>query len=427
MKQNLRWMRLDNAALIYPAARRRNWTNVFRLSVSFRDEVKAELLQQALEKAVARFPSVAVRLRTGLFWYYFEQIPEVPQVQPEELHPLNRMTFRSIRRCAFRVLYYRNRMAVEFFHSITDGNGALIFVKSLAAEYVRLRYGVEVENSHGVLDLNEPPKKAELEDSFMRHASPVALSRKEEIAYPITGEREPDRFLHVTTGILDAEAVRKLAKSYGATVTVFLAAVMMKAVYEIQNDRVSNPNHRRPVKVLIPVNLRKLFESETLRNFANYITPGIDPRMGEFSFEEMIAVIHHQMGLELNPKRMSAKFTPNVRDARSKFLRVMPLFVKNMAMKLVYNQVGERTASICLSNLGLVELPEGMRPYAERLDFVLGVQADSPCNCGVCSYGGKLNISFTRGIVEAELERRFFTALRKMGLHVLVESNNPRH
>ena len=426
MKQNLRWMRLDNAALIYPAARRRNWTNVFRISVSFRDEVDAGLLQKALERAVARFPSVAVRLRTGMFWYYFEQIPHVPQVQPEELHPLNRITFRSIRRCAFRVLYYRNRMAVEFFHSITDGNGALIFVKSLAAEYVRLRYSVEVANTNGVLDLDETPKKEELEDSFMRHASPVALSRKEDIAYMMTGEREVDRFLHVTTGILEADEVRKVAKSYGATVTVFLAAVMMKAIYEIQNEKVPNPNRRKPVKVLIPVNLRKLFESETLRNFANYITPGIDPRMGEFSFEEMIAIIHHQMGLELNPKRMSAKFTPNVRDARSKFLRVMPLFVKNMAMKVVYHQVGERTASICLSNLGLVDLPEGMKPFVERLDFILGIQADSPCNCGVCSYGGKLNISFTRGIVEAELERRFFTELRKMGLHVLVESNNPR-
>lgn len=425
MKQNLRWMRLDNAALIYPAARRRNWTNVFRISVSFRDDVDAGLLQQALNKAVARFPSVAARLRTGVFWYYLEQIPEVPQVQPEELHPLNRMTFRSIRRCAFRVLYYRNRMAVELFHSIADGTGGLIFVKSLAAEYVRLRYGVSVDNTHGVLDLNDAPQKAELEDSFMRHASPVALSRKEEIAYPITGTREPDRFLHVTTGILDADEVRRLAKSYGATVTVFLAAVMMKAVYEIQNERVPNPNRRKPVKVLIPVNLRKLFESETLRNFANYVTPGIDPRMGEFSFEEMIAVIHHQMGLELNPKRMSAKFTPNVRDARSKILRIMPLFVKNLAMKMVYNQVGERTASICMSNLGLVELPEGMTPFVQRIDFVLGIQADSPCNCGVCSYGGKLRVSFTRGIAESELERRFFTELREMGLHVLVESNTP--
>jgi NRPS condensation-like uncharacterized protein len=230
----------------------------------------------------------------------------------------------------------------------------------------------------------------------------------------------------VTTGILESEAVRALAKTYGATVTVFLAAVMMEAVDELQRQQVKNPRRYKPVKVLIPVNLRKLFGSQTLRNFANYITPAIDPRMGRFSFEEMISVIHHQMGLELNAKRMSAKFTTNVRDEQSKILRVMPLFVKNLAMKMVYNRVGERTASICMSNLGVVELPEGMRPYVTRMDFVLGIQADSPCNCGICSYDGKLYVTFTRGIVESELERLFFTKLRKMGLHVLVESNTPQ-
>ncbi len=425
-KQPLRWMKLDNAALIYPAARRRNWTNVFRLSVSFRDEVDPVLLQQALNNTVPRFPSVAARLRTGVFWYYLEQLPKAPEVLSEELYPLNRMTFRGIRKCAFRVLYYRNRMSVELFHSIADGNGGLVFTKTLAAEYVRLRYGCEVENTCGVLDLKETPKRSEWEDSFGRYAAPVALARKEDAAYQVRGTREADGFLHLTTGILDAEAVRAMAKTYGATVTVFLSAVMMKVLYEMQNEAVPNPKRRKPVKVLIPVNLRKLFESETLRNFASYITPGIDPRMGEFSFEEMIAVIHHQMGLELNPKILAAKFTTNVRDERSKLLRIMPLFVKNMAMKLVYNRVGERATSICMSNLGAVSLPEGMKPYVTRLDFVLGVQADSPCNCGICSYDGKLNVSFIRSIEESETERRFFTELRKMGLHILVESNSPR-
>ena len=30
------WMPLDNAALIFPAIRRRNWNNVFRQSVTLR-------------------------------------------------------------------------------------------------------------------------------------------------------------------------------------------------------------------------------------------------------------------------------------------------------------------------------------------------------------------------------------------------------
>lgn len=423
MKKTLRWMKLDNAAKIYPAARRRYWTNVFRLSVTYHDEIDPALLREALHNIIPRFPSVAVRLRSGVFWYYLEEIPDPPEVYPEEIYPLNRMPFRDIRKCAFRVLYYRRRMSVELFHSVTDGNGGILFVKSLAAEYVRLRYREEIPYSEGIFDPKEEPSEEEIEDSFSRHTSPVSANRKEANAYLLSGTPEDDRFMHLTTGILDANKVHALAKTYGVTITVFLAAIMMQSIYEIQNEKVKNPKKRKAVRVLIPVNLRKFFPSRTMRNFALYITPDIDPRLGDFTFEEILAAIRHRLGLELNGKTLASKFTPNVRSEQSKLLRVMPLFIKNFAMKLVYNAVGEKKASICMSNLGLVDLPEEMRRHIERIDFVLGAQAASPCNCGIVGYDGKLYISFIRNIKEAELERRFFTHLRKMGLSIYIESN----
>ncbi len=423
MKKHLRWMKLDNAAKIYPAARRRYWTNVFRLAVTYKDPVDPCLLHKALDRVIRRFPSVAARLSTGFFWYYIEEIGHAPEILREEDHPLNRMTFRDIKKCAFRVLYYKNRMSVEIFHAITDGTGGMIFLKTLAAEYVRLKYGEEVPCENGILDINDDPAREELEDSFGRYISPVNPGWKEPDAYAVKGTPEDDGFMHVVTGIMNSEEIRQKAKSYGVTVTTFLAAVMMKSVYELQKERVKNPKHLKPVRILIPVNLRSFLPSKTMRNFAQYITPDIDPRLGEYTFEEMVNTIHHKMGLDLNAKYLSAKFTPNVRSERIKLLRVMPLFIKNFAMKLVYSAVGEKKSSICMSNLGVVSLPDSMAKHIERVDFVLGVQATSPVNCGVVSYNGKLIVNFVRGIIESDLERNFFTTLRKMGIHVLVESN----
>ncbi len=423
MKKDLRWMKLDNAAKIYPAARRRYWTNVFRLSVTFFDPVDPEILKKALSRVRKRFPSVAARMRTGFFWYYIEEIGKTPDILREEDHPLNRITFRDLKKCAFRVLYYKNRMSVEIFHSITDGNGGMIFVKTLAAEYVRLRYGEEVPCENGILDITEQPDREELEDSFGRYASPVNPGWKEPDAYPITGTREDDGFMHVVCGTMSSDEIRSLAKSYGVTVTTFLSAVMMKSIYDLQNERVKDPKHLKPVRVLIPVNLRSFLPSKTMRNFAQYITPDIDPRLGEYTFEEMVKTIHHKMGLDLNAKHLASKFTPNVRSEQLKILRIMPLFIKNFAMKLVYSAVGEKKASICMSNLGVVQLPDSMKRHIERIDFVLGLQATSPVNCGVLSYDGKLIVNFVRGIKEPDLERNFFTTLRKMGVHVFIESN----
>lgn len=295
--------------------------------------------------------------------------------------------------------------------------------KNSCREYARQCYGADIPCENGVLDIGEEATESELEDSFGKYDSPVTASRKEDNSYMLSGIREPDGFLHVTTGIIDTAEALKLSKAYGTTLTVFLAAVMMKSIYDIQNEKVKNPKKRESVRILIPVNLRKLFDSDTMRNFASYITPGINPKLGDYTFEEMVSVIHHSMALELNPKKMSAKFTTNVRSEQSTFLRIMPLFIKNFAMKLVYNCVGEKKSSICMSNLGLVSLPDELAKFVKRIDFVLGVQAKSPCNCGICSYGGKLYINFIRNIKEPELERRFFTFLRKQGLHILIESN----
>ena len=423
MKKKLLWLKLDNAANIYPAARNRSWTNIFRLSVTFNDEIDPQILQSSLDRVVLRFPSLAARLRTGLFWYYIEQIPKAPAVINEGDVTFTRMTFSDIKKCAFRVLYYKNRMSVEIFHSMTDGNGGLVFVKTLAAEYVRERYGENVPCDNGILDLNEKPKATELEDSFNKYVSTVNPGWSEPDAYQLKGTREEDGLNHIVSGTLEASEIIALAKSYGVTVTTFLAAVMMKSIYDIQNEKVPNRKKRKNVKVLIPVNLRKLLPSETMRNFAQYITPEIDPRLGDYTLEEMISVIHHKMGLDLNPKTMSAKFTPNVRSAQLKLLRIMPLFIKNFAMKLVYSAVGERKTSICMSNLGVVTIPPEMEKHISRIDFLLGVQAEIPCICGVLSYNGKLYINFTRKIAESDLERNFFTTLRKLGAHVYIESN----
>lgn len=424
MKEHkLRWIRLDNAAKIYPAARRRKWINVFRLSATLKEEVDTKILQSALDVTVKRFPSIAVRLRRGMFWYYLEEIPEAPDIKPDTCYPTSRMLFSDIRKCAFRVLYYENRIAVEYFHAITDGNGGLIFLKTLVAEYLSQKHHITLKNCNGVLDRAEEPTDGELEDSFLKYDGNVSTSRKESTAYKIKGTPEKEGFLHLITGIMDVGEVLKMAKSYNVSLTVFLAAVMMKAIAEIQNEKVPGGKKQKPVKILIPVNLRKMFDSTSLRNFVLYITPGINPRMGSYTFEEILKTVHHQMSVELTDKQMASRITTNVKAEKSWVLKLMPLFIKNLAMKTVYNMLGEKKSCLTLSNLGAVELHEEMAEYIDRFDFILGVQATRPNNCGVLSYKDKLYINFIRNIEEPVLEQKFFTSMRKLGLHVKIESN----
>ena len=421
--RSLRWMRLDNAAKIYPAAKRRNWNNFFRISATLTEPIDTGVLASALDVTARRFPSIAVRLRRGVFWYYLEEIPKTPPIQPEKSCPLAHAPFHEVRQCAFRVLVYKNRVAVEFFHALTDGTGALVFVKTLLAEYLSEKYGLSVPAEKGVLGRLEEPSPEELEDSFARYAGDVTASRAESTAYHLTGTPERDGYKNLVTMMIPAEKLRACAKEHGVSVTELLCAAMMQAIGELQAEKVPNVRHRKPVKVLIPVNLRNLFPSRSLRNFASYITPEIDPRMGDCSFSELCSLVHHKMGLENNRRTMRAKFAANVASERSPILRVMPLFIKNIAMKAVFDAVGECKSCLCLSNLGRVELPEVMVPYVQRMDFIIGVQARAPHDCGVVTWGDTVYINCIRSIQEPELEYRFYRVLHRLGLPVKVESN----
>lgn len=424
--RKLRWMRLDNAAKIFPAAKRRRWNNFFRLSAELQDNVDVPTLRSALDVTVRRFPSIAVRLCRGVFWYYLEELSAPPEIQSESAWPLAHAPFARVNACALRVIVYRKRVAVEFFHSLTDGNGGMVFMKSLLAEYVQQRYDVLVPNTCGILDRLEEPREEELEDCFFKNRGEVGMQRDGSKAFSYRYTPEKDDYRHLTTMMLDADAIHTRAKQYGVTVTVFLCSAMLMALQRIQNEQVPQKRRQKPIRVVLPVNLRTLFPSRTLRNFVHVVMPELQPQYGDYTFDEICRTVRCQLALWVTPNNVRAMITPNIQAESSMALRVMPLFTKNLVMKMIYDTVGERTSCINMSNLGVVELPEVMQPYVTRLDFIIGLQATKPNNVGVLTYNGVLYLNFIRNSVEPQIERTFFEVLRGLGVGAKIESNQRR-
>ena len=418
------WMRLDNAALIFPAIRRRRWVNAFRVSATLTEPVDPAVLQQAVTELMPRFPSMYVRLRTGLFWYYLEELPAPPTVREDYAYPLTLMQEKELHTCCLRVMYFRDRIAVEFFHSLTDGTGGMVYLKTLTARYLSLRYGLEIPAEEGVLDWREAPKAEELEDSFFRHSNGVTLNDHEPNALRLKGTYEPD-FLHLTTGVIPTPDLLEAAHRHSATVTVFLAAVMEETILRWQAESCPDRRKRKPVKVTVPINLRRLYGSRTLRNFVLTLNPGVDPRMGDYSLEELCRRMAAQLAAEGTPQQMAGRIAANVNPQQMALIRAVPLPIKNLIMGIIYSRRGESKGCINLSNLGPVHLPAAMEPWVRRMEFIIGTQRSYPNNCSVASFGGETCINMIRNIRESELERRFFSRLVELGVPVLIESNTP--
>lgn len=423
MTESGRWMRLDNAAKIYPAASSRRWHALFRLSATLTEPVDPEVLLQAQRRMVRRFPSFYVRLRRGMFWYYLEGVDECAAVEQDGESPCMPLQRREKRGLRLRVRYRGNRIAVEFFHAITDGTGGLCFLKTLVAEYLSLRYGVAIPRGDGVLDCDEPPHGAELDDSFLANAGDIAIDRTEANAYHLSGDLEPDGFIHLTTACVPLAAVTARAKAFGVSLTAYLTALLIDAACQLQQEDGTARRRRRPVKICVPVNLRRFFPSETLRNFSSYVNPGVETRLGTYTLEEIVQAVHHYMGTEATAKRLGAKFTANVSSERNAALRLAPLFLKNVAMKCAFLMVGDRKTTTILSNLGLVTLPDAMAAHVSRMEFVLGPLSRNPVACAALSYGDTLYLNLTSTLREPALERAFLTRLVRQGVPMRVESN----
>lgn len=413
------WFRLDNAALIFPAVRRRDWTNAFRVSATLNAQVQPEILQQAVDMLMPRFPSFYVCLRRGMFWYYLQKLSVPPKIRQEGACPLIHMTGRELRQCCFRVLYYENRIAVECFHAVTDGSGGMVFLKTLTAAYLSLAHGLEIPAGFGVLDIHAKPTPEETEDCFTRVAGTVALSRREENALRLRGAREEDGFLHLIIASVPQEQLLALAHQYHCTVTALLCAVMLQSVLTVAKT----PQGNRWAKITVAVDLRRVLGGASLRNFALAVNVGVDPRLGSYTLEDLTRAVQSQLESQVTRQQMAARVAANVQPAQSLAIRIMPRPVKDAVMRMVYNRVGECKGSLNISNLGKSDLPECMRPYVRFLDFTIGPQATYPNNCSVVSYGGVTRINLIRSTLQPRLERDFLNRLVELGVEVTVDSN----
>ena len=417
------WYKLDLSAIVYPTLQRRDFSSVYRLSVVLKEDVDPQVLQQAVDLTLPRFPTYKAAIRKGLFWRYLEPNNRPgPFVQEDVKNPCQPMYFKANNRYLVRVYYYGKRIALEAHHSLGDGTGGMCVLQTLTATYLRLLGHNEIENGGFVLNINEEPDKEELEDAYMRYANAkVCPPRLGEKAYRVRGTKEPFYTLNIIDGILSVSEVISVAKKYNATITEYLNSVLLYALLQKQED--DKPVKQRPVKIAMPVNLRRFFPTITLRNFITMIYPGVDPRLGEYTFEEIVTQVHNYMRYYINEKLLRGDITTNAATQQNPFIRVVPLFLKDFAVRTFYTKIQDKNSSAGLTNMGALHVPEGMKPYIERFDIYMGQPYSTRTNCAIISFGDILTINFASSIAETDVERYFFRKLVQDGIHVKIESN----
>ena len=412
-KSRPNWYKLDNAAKIFPAVVNSERSSVFRVSAVLNNPVKYHILVKAVENIKNRFPYYNVHLKKGFFWYYLEEYKSKTIIEPDFSIP--NQSFNLKKNKLYRILVFKNRISVEFLHILTDGTGALEYLKTLLTTYFHI-LGVKLINWENLLNSDEKPHPEEAEDAYNRFFKkniPVIPILKKAYHLPFKLNAKP-RYM-VTNALISAKSILNEAKKYEVSLTVYLAAI-----YLFSLQKVALENQKKSIiRLQIPVNLRNIYPSKTMRNFALFITPEIDLRLGEYTLDEIIKIVHHHLQLKTDKKLIDKNITRNVRNEKYFIIRMLPLFIKNFILYIMYHIRGTNQYSGVLTNLGRVNLPESVSKNIDHFDFTPPPpNTDLKINAGVISINNNLVISFGSVCKSKKLEQFMLKFLIDSGINV---------
>ena len=389
------WFRLDDAAKIYPLSMKHGQMSVFRLAAVMKEPVKPELLQIALHFTIQRFPGFATTVRKGFFWHYLDQTKRRYCIQPETDIPVRPLKIAASGSQSFRVLYYENRISVEFFHILTDATGGMCFLKTLLAEYLRL-LGTDCPCGDGILDVTQPPLAGENENAFPaadRRGKGSGLTDRASLQ--LSGKLAPVRPCRILHFEMDAEKLREAAKSRNATVTAYLLGLLFLA------GRRATEAMGGSFNIQVPVNMRKFYPSPTLRNFSMYC--GIRLNLEQVTtLDDILPEIQRQLTEKASREAMTEMIHSSTRLVNS--VRFVPLFIKAPIARLIYGFLGDKLFSNTLSNLGVVHLPPEMEGQVDHLEFLLGTPVSNRVGCALVTCGGKAVLTIAKQTADPSLE-----------------------
>ena len=416
-ENKLEWRRLDNSAKIFPLSTGKKYSTVFRLSVVLKEKIEPAILEEAVNIALEKFSSFKVRLRKGFFWYYFEQNTKKQIVEKEKNYPCKFINPSTNNNYLFKVTYFDTKINIDIFHSLTDGNSGTEFFREIVYNYIELSHQKEFKE--------EIRKKKKIdfntEDSYIKNYNKKAKGNAStKKAYKLKGKKIKLGAISAIHEIIDFEQLKQKAKLSNSTVTQYLSAVLIYSIYE---ENYKKSKSTRPIKVCIPVNLKKYFPSKTLNNFFSYITIEINPEKENLKeFNKILEFVKKEFEQKLTEEELIKTMSNNVKLGTNFFIRIIPLFLKKIIVRLSYIEIRKYTTTT-LSNIGRIGIIGKYQQYIEEFFLLIAPEPVEKIKCSACSFENKLVFTFTSILKDSNIEKRFYEFLKEQEIDVKIESN----
>ena len=410
-KHKKTWRKLDNTAKIFSLDEKNN-TSTFRYSVLLKKDVDPSVLQKALNKTINDCPSYKMKMGAGLFWNYLELNEKNIIIQEENEIPCEHINFKKNNDYLFKVTYFKNKINLDVFHVLTDGAGASVLLKALVYNYLILKY--KLEN-----DIKYENEINNYQDQYLEYYDPKLKELgKGKKAYQIPGI--PNKKINNTYHyIVSVKELKTICKKYQVTITEYLTAVYIYALY----NSIYNKKSKKELVIAIPINLRKVFNKETTANFFTYMKINSNVCNKEkISFYDILEYTKGEFYVKLTEDKIKEYIARDMKIGMNIPIRLAPLFAKKLFIKYLGFSV-KRSFTTMLSNLGPVDIEEKYKKYIDNILVLVMPNNEQKIKCTVCSYQDKLNITLNSNINDKDMQKVFLKQLKANLKKIEVISN----
>ena len=411
-QENLKtyWRKLDNVAKVFSLDAKSN-TNIFRYSVVLKEKVNENILKKALIKALENCQSFKVKIGTGFFWNYLEFNTKEPLVTIEDDIPCPNINVRNNNDYLFKITYYKKKINLDVIHSLTDGVGASMFLKSIVYNYLNMKHKISTDEMLTT--------KLTYKDKYLKYYDKNLISKtKKKKAFQIPGKikNQNNNTYHYT---IDLENIKKICKERNVTITEYLTAIYIYAMYLSFHKNKS----KKEIAITIPIDLRKYYQTESLTNFfvcANIIPKIIKEKLS--TFDELLKAVKKEFKEKINVDKIKSYLTRDVKLGTNIGIRLVPLFVKKTFMNFIIG-IAKKESTSTLSNVGIIDIDSKYKEYIDNILVLVRPNRNEKIKCTICSYDKKLNITINSIVDDADFEKTFFKLLQNQITNIKLETN----
>lgn len=416
-RKELMWRKLDNSAKIFPLSSSKKYSSVFRISAVMKEKISPRLLEKAVNRALEKYEFFKVRLKQGFFWYYFEYNDKKIVIEEEKDYPCKYIDPATNNDYLFKVTYFDSKINIDIFHSLTDGNSGIQFFKEIVYQYIEIAHSNDFKNNLRTsrkIDVN-------VEDSYLKNYNKKAKSNEiSKKAYLLKGKKIPFEAVRATHEVINLTDLKEQTKIKNVTMTQYLTAVLIQAIYK---GNMKKQKNNRPIKICVPVDLKKYFKSKTLSNFFSYITVSADvDEIDLDNFDTILKLVKNDFEELLKPEEISKTMSLNVKLGNNFFIKIIPLFLKQIFVRLSYLEIRKYTTTT-FSNIGRIGIIAEYQKYIDQFLFLIAPERVEKIKCSTCSFEDKMFFTFTSILRDINVEDEFEKILIEQGIKVKRESN----